>query len=430
MSKPKVNARTIALDALLRVDQDGAFLDKVLPAAFERLQPSPEDKGLAMELATGVLRRRRWLDQAIAQHTKLNKLDPIVLQILRLGAYQLICLDRIPAHAAVSTSVDIAKHRRRFAAGLVNAVLRRLSEAPKPDVVADEVYASMPDWLGAELRSALQTQSLPADREVFAQKMPIDLPALFRSFADAAHPTLRVLENRMHRAELLQLLETRGVRASACEASPVGVEIDRAGDVSDLPGFGRNFIAQDEAAQLVCELARNEQGPTLDGCAAPGGKTIALASMGHTPLTAVDVHENRVGLLQRGLAAADISATVLRASMEEPPFPAASFTTVVIDSPCTGAGTLRRHPELRWTLKQQDVSRLTTLQTSILEHSAALVKPGGCLIYAVCSFIRAEGEEQIASFLTKHPEFKLEAWLTTTPRLHTMDGFFAAKLRK
>ncbi len=431
----KPNARAIALDALLRVEQDGAFLDRVLPAMFERYDLSNEDRGLAMEIATGVLRRRRWLDRCLAPHAKggLKKLDPIVLLILRIGAYQIVCLDRIPPHAAVSTSVDLAKHRRRFAAGLVNAVLRRVTEQKKPEDPTDSAlaeYASVPEWLAGEVQRTLVGQSLDRQKEVFPANDSANARQILVALAEPAHPTLRVLENRLSRDQLAQQLTDRGANFVRCEYSQVGVSLMRAGEVSGLPGFGSGFIAQDEAAQLVCELARGEKSPSLDGCAAPGGKTIALASLGHSPITAVDVHEGRVQLLQRSLESAAVSGTVVQASMEAPPFSAESFATVLIDVPCTGSGTLKRHPELRWHLMPEDVERLATVQRSILKASAPLVKIGGCLIYAVCSFIPREGHEQIAAFLAEHHDFELESWLHTANRMHVMDGFFAAKLRR
>lgn len=434
---PTRDARSLALDVVLRVYQDRAFLDRVLPASLERTQLIQEDKALATELATGVIRRRRWLDRCLAPHVTagLDRLDPIVLEILRLGAYQLCVLDRIPPHAAVSTSVELAKRRRRYAAGLVNAVLRRVAEAArpaKPTSTSDlAAWASLPDWLASELQRRL-TAAVVLDPRMrrYASETPPTIEELLSSLAAPPRPTLRVLENRISRENLLAQLLATGVRAWACDVSSHGLVIDRAGELDGLAGFGHDYIAQDEAAQLVCELARSESDPTLDGCAAPGGKTLALWSMGHTSFTAVDVHENRTQLLGRALAKAQVSGTVLCADMQSPPFAPGTFGTVMVDVPCSGSGTLRRHPELRWSLTSESTTALEDVQARILSAASELVRPGGCLLYAVCSFFEQEGAERIRSFLATTKSFALEAWVDTSDRMHVMDGFFAAKLRR
>lgn len=397
---------------------------------------SPEDKGLAVEIATGVLRRRLWLDACLAPHVRggLEKLDPIVRDVLRIGAYQLVGLDRIPAHAAVSTTVDLAKSKRRFAAGLVNAVLRKVASAPARSAPDDfqglAVYASVPQWIADELQLTFDALSKEQDPHRTLLGPSSTVSDVLLALAKPAHPMLRVLENRIAQKTLVETLKSKGINASPCRFSTVGVGIERAGELTSLPGFGSDFIAQDEAAQLVCELARDEKGPTLDGCAAPGGKTLALWSMGHEALTSVDVHENRVRLLRATLSSAKVSGTVMHASMEAPPFPAESFNTVLLDAPCTGSGTLRRHPDLRWSLKPDDVGRMSALQSSILAGSARLVRPGGCLIYAVCSFLAAEGTEVIEAFVRENKDFGVDTWLTTAPHMDVMDGFYAAKLRR
>lgn len=258
---------------------------------------------------------------------------------LRIGRIRLFVLIGSPLTLRYPPA-STAKHRRRFAAGLVNAVLRRLtsnksSTEPDDSVLAE--YASVSHRVANEIAQTLAGQSLDKGKEVFAARENANARTILSALAEPAHPTLRVLENRFSRQQLIALLDERGgATSAACEYSPVGVSLVRAGDVSGLPGFGVKFIAQDEAAQLVCELARGEHSPSLDGCAAPGGKTIALASLGHSPITAVDVHEGRVQLLKRSLESAEVSGTIVHASMEEPPFPAASFATVLIDVPCTG----------------------------------------------------------------------------------------------
>ena len=422
MSKP--NCRLVALDALLRVALDRAYLDRVLPSALDRAQLADEDRALTTELAYGTLRRQLTLDRwiTLVAARPLAELDPPTQIALRIGLFQLLYLDRVPAHAAVHETLEALKQRRQSAVGLVNAVLRRVADParrPPAPVASDPADAlalagSCPPWIARRL-------------SVIAKREGVDPMPIVASLVQAAHPTLRA-RPPLTRDELLGRLLALGIDATPTAHVDSGVALRRAGAVTALPGFAREFIAQDEAAQWAVSLAAGEHGPTLDACAAPGGKTISLHDLGHAPLTAMDVSESRFSLLQRSLSESSVTATTLCASAEAPPFAPRSFATVVLDAPCTGTGTLRRHPELKLRLAPEDVTRLAALQASMLRACAPLVQPGGSLIYSVCSVFPEEGEAQVFTFC-RDTGFVNEASMYTFKYMETMDGFYAARLR-
>jgi 16S rRNA (cytosine967-C5)-methyltransferase len=371
------------------------------------------------------LRRQLTLDRWITQATDrpLNQLDPPTQIALRLGLFQLLYLDRVPAHAAVDETVEALKQRRRSAVSLVNAVLRRVADPkrrPPAPVAQDEADAlamagACPPWIARRFAT-------------IAARAGVDPAPLMASLVIAAHPTVRV-RPPLTRDLLLERLRALGIDATPTAHVASGVKLRRAGAVTALPGFSRELIAQDEAAQWAVALAAGEHGPTLDACAAPGGKTIALHDMGHAPLTAMDVSESRFALLQRSLGEAEVAATTLCASAEAPPFAPGSFATVVLDAPCTGSGTLRRHPELKLRMAPEDITRLAALQAHMLHALAPLVRPGGALIYSVCSVFPEEGEAQVSAFVRDHG-FTCEDSVYTFRYMEEMDGFYAARLRR
>jgi 16S rRNA (cytosine967-C5)-methyltransferase len=433
-------ARSVALDALLRVVLDDAYLDRALPALCDKAQLGPEDRGLATELSFGVLRRQMWLDAIIAPHCDrpLKDVDPATLMALRIGAYQLHALDRIPAHAAVGETVAAIKTKRQSAASFVNAVLRKVSVAKPP---ADHLNdpnakiedlaqaASVPPWILKAFAEGLSRAPLLDAQKRVPPHGSATIHTIARALGRPAQPTLRVLSRRLARDELLKTLVDQGADAQATPVSRHGIRVARIGDPSQLPGFGYEFIAQDEAAQWAAALADGESGPVLDACAAPGGKALALWDAGLEPLTAIEAQPKRVELLRKTLEKAEIDCAIHLADAKWPPFDTL-FPTVFVDAPCTGSGTLIRHPELRWKLDKNAIARMTNLQSDILDGISKRVAPGGALIYAVCSVFPEEGEAQITAFLARTPGFTLEAWLETLSHHDTMDGFFAAKLRR
>ncbi|MEW5737879.1 MAG: 16S rRNA (cytosine(967)-C(5))-methyltransferase RsmB [Myxococcota bacterium] len=433
-------ARTIAIQVLSRVAATDAYLNVVLDSVLDELQPKdPRDAALATELAYGATRRQLTLDYAIAAHAdrKLDAMEDRVLAALRIGAYQLF-FTRIPKHAAVADTVEALRQvGLGRASGFVNAILRKLSplDAPPLPSPADEVAflsvkESHPEWLV---------------RRWLRQFGPERAKAMLSADNESPAVAIRANTAKLTRDELLAQFDEVGVKARATSLSPVGVILEAPGRVEDLYGYAEGlWQVQDEAAQLVGVFAQVP--PTarvLDACAAPGGKACYLAQTnevlaidlhGHK-LRKIDAEARRLGVRERlRLEACDASKPLPEAFGE--------FDAVLIDAPCSGLGTLRRHPELRYRRAEKDIAELTHLQREILEQCQQVVKPGGLLVYAVCSTDPVEGADQIEMFLRSHPDFtteppvglgQLPTWqghLRTLPGPEGFDGFFAARLRK
>lgn len=439
MSRLTMGARALAITVLARVAQSDGYLNVVLDHALsEHPLDEPRDAALVTELAYGATRRLMALDAALAPlcARPLAQLEERVLWALRLGAYQLF-FTRVPRHAAVSATVDALKELRLSrAAGLVNAVLRRLAShdaLPAPDGDAIDRLAireSHPAWLCR--RWVTQFGYERAEQMLRADNEP---PRL----------TVRVNGARTSREVLLGELLEAGVQATAARTSPRGIVLTSPGRVDELYGYREGlWQVQDEAAQLVVVFADlPEGGRVLDACAAPGGKACQLAER-HDVL-AVDLYPNKLTKLVeeatrlgvRGrieTLAHDFTAPLTRAG--------AGFDAVLLDAPCTGLGTLRRHPELRYRRTEEDIARLVALQRRLLENAQAQVKPGGLLVYSVCSVEPQEGVDQMEVFLRTHPDFTSEppslgaplplhqGFLRTLPGEEGHDGFFAARLRR
>jgi 16S rRNA (cytosine967-C5)-methyltransferase len=403
------NTRLFALQLLRAVTEKHRPLDE----ALDRLPPGdPRDRAAAHRLAATVLRRAGTLDAVLEPHLKRAPPDAVRL-ILRLGAAQLLLLDT-PAHAAVATAVALARTQKLVPfAGLVNAVLRRVAEAGR-DALAelDCPRLDTPPWLwaswGAEARAIATAHQHEA---------PLDLSLL----PGAAAPTGA------------ELLPTGSARL------PPGTR------VTDLPGYadGR-FWVQDAAAALPAQLLAAVPGERVaDLCAAPGGKTAQLAATG-AEVTAVEANERRLPRLAENLARLGLSPRVLHADATAWR-PDAPLDAVLLDAPCSATGTIRRHPDLPHIKHAQDLAALTEGQDRLLESAAAMLRPGGRLVYAVCSLQPEEGPVRAraalrfglepapftAAQLAALPEARTEeGWLRTTPAMWSerggMDGFFCA----
>ena len=439
-TKGGASARALAILVLSRVAATDAYLNVVLDTVLDELKPKdPRDAGLATELCYGTTRRRLALDYALAAQAdrKLESIEDKVLAALRIGAYQLF-FTRVPKHAAVADTVEALREvGLGRASGFVNAILRKLSTLsalplpPESDEVRHlSVKESHPEWLV---------------RRWFRQFGPERARAMLAADNEAPAIAIRANTSKISRDDLLaQLLEV-GVKARAASLSPVGIILEQPGRVEDLFGFAEGlWQVQDEAAQLVGVFAQvPATARVLDACAAPGGKACHLAQTNE--VLAVDLHGHklrkidgearRLGLRERvRLEACDASKPIPEAFGE--------FDAVMIDAPCSGLGTLRRHPELRYRREEKSIAELTHIQREILESCQQVVKPGGLLIYAVCSTDTVEGPDQVEMFLRSHPDFtseppvglaQLPTWqghLRTLPGPEGFDGFFAARLRK
>lgn len=446
-------ARTAAY-WVLRAVLEGEDLPRALVRERDGLSDL-RDRALVTELSTGALRWLAALDYLIvkASGRPTTRLDPEVLAVLRLGAYQLLYLDRIPASAAVNESVNLAKRiGKTSAAGLVNAVLRRIGQSatapplppyPAPSASrADQVaYLSIsgshPAWLVERW----------LDRVGFARA---ESWVTFNNRAPTL--TLRANRRRITVDDLQRRLAEHGVTTTPTRWARDGLSVQDGNPLRTPLADENLFVVQEEASQLVAELVAAQPGErVLDACAAPGGKTTALeAGLDESSLlVAGELRAPRVALLKRMVRACGAERVqFVRHDVRHAPF-AQIFDCVLLDSPCTGLGTVRRDPEIRWRRQPEDLSRMATLQRTLLDGAAAVVRPGGRLVYATCSSEPEENQEVVRAFLDEHPEFEsvdpsvagpvrdelrsvltTEGWLTTTPDQHGLELFFAATLRR
>jgi len=436
---PISSARTAAFDILLRVDRENAYASELLHS--ERLAAlKTADRALATELVMGVLRWRSRLDDVIAKSSArpLDKLDAEVLIALRLGAYQSLYLSRIPPHAAINDSVELVKRaHKRSAAAFVNAVLRKLGATDFESAAPDE-------WTATTLASEFAHPHWLVERWV--AEYDIERTHQICRHDQGVPPTAVRLDEETLESEL---------KADGIELAPgelvAGARIVVAGDITRTRAFeqGRVFI-QDEASQLVALLVGTGS-RLLDCCAAPGGKTAALAARNpEAQIVAAELHPHRAELLRRRVRSANVQV-IQTDALELPP---GEFDRVLADVPCSGTGTLARHPEVKWRLKPEDLADLHQRQVAILTAALHQLAPGGRAVYSTCSLEREECEAVIAEVLREATGFQLLdcrpelerlrqegelAWadldsllsgkfLRTIPGVHPCDGFFAAVL--
>jgi 16S rRNA (cytosine967-C5)-methyltransferase len=379
------------------------------------------DRALCWHLVCGTLQHREELDFLIERLARraLGQVEPAVLEVLRLALFELRW-GRTPAHAVVHQAVALARAAgQAHAAGFVNAVLRAHGrvEIALPELVS----TNHPSWL--------------LDRWVARYGRDAALAWARRDNEPAPLCIALHRESEVVR----QALEAQGLILSP--ASAAGEPVDGlwwiggpTGPVEDLPGAGRSFWVQDPAAAAVADLLGVQAGwRVLDACAAPGGKTLRLAHQGASVL-AVDRAPARLDTVRQALALAGLEAELVCHDWTLGPLPTdgalAQFDGVLVDAPCTGLGTTRRHPEIRWRRREADLARSATLQLQILRTAAQHVAPGGVLVYAVCSPEPEEGEGVVTGFLTTAPGFVLERTWSSAPPRGDEDAFWGARIRR
>ncbi|MFL6217807.1 MAG: transcription antitermination factor NusB, partial [Actinomycetes bacterium] len=416
-----VNVRDVALAALERVDA-GAYANLALPGLLRRTTLSPSDRAAATDLVYGSLRMRAALDFALAPLSRqpLDRLEPLVLRGLRLGAYALLFGGTAP-HAAVAETVGaVARAGHRGQAGYVNAVLRRLAAAPPawPDPDRDPVgwattRGSHPAWIV---------------EEALARLGPEEMRALVEADNTRPEVSLRATPGRVGRDELLAELAA-GVSARPSPLSPDCVLLER-GDPGRLPAVreGR-AVVQDAASALVAPAVGAGPGDLVaDLAAGPGGKAGHLAALGARVL-AVERHPGRARLVAetaRRLGVADRLHTVV-GDGRRPPLRPAGADAALVDAPCTNLGSLRRRPEARWRHGPEDLPELVELQLELLEAAADVVRPGGTVLYSVCTWTGAETDGVVAELLERREELRLDETRQLWPHRDGADGMFLAR---
>ena len=433
-----MSARTTALCALIAVRRQGAWSDGILKEYMQRDRLERRDAALAATLTYGVMQNRMLLDHYLEQVVSggLSRLQPAMLDILRLGAYQILFLDKIPVSAAVNEAVEQTKtYANKRAAGLVNGSLRTLvrrkDELEKPHDLATKY--SHPQPLVDCLRASMDEETLEA---FLAADNDIPKTAL------QANPLKASAE------QVAAALDEAGIACEPHPWLPGCFLVSGTGNLESLPLFQSGAVyVQDAAAKLAVLASGAAPGMrVLDCCAAPGGKSFAAAmQMENTgSILSCDLHAHKMSLIEKNAARLGISILKAeqRSASELDPALEAQFDLVIADVPCSGLGVIRKKPDIRY--KPLDaIERLPEVQRAILETVSRYVKPGGALLYSTCTVRKEENEAVALPFLQAHPEFSLEpfpvpdgldlpneGYATLLPHKHAADGFFICKLRK
>jgi 16S rRNA (cytosine967-C5)-methyltransferase len=416
--------RSVALEVVRRVAEEGAYSNLVLSALLKRAELSRRDRALATELSYGTLRRLIPIDHALGRlvDRPLPEASPGARAALRLGAYQLLST-RIPAHAAVRETVALVSPGER---GFVNAVLRRLAGFPPVQPAGDDddaisLRSGLAPWAVAELRRLLPGDEVEAAATALGRRAPLTIRANpCRSAADELERALRNAGPATERGRL----HAGSFRVAS-------------GSPADLPGFADGWFAvQDEASPYVVDILDPQLGERiLDACAGPGGKAADVACRAGT-VVAADVAEGRIGLVRRAAARLGVRVLPLVQDARTPAL-RPEFDRVLVDAPCSGIGAARRRPELLWRPRRTDLSRVARLQVHIGLGAASLLRPAGVLVYSVCTFPRAETDAVCDALLGKAPWLRPAAFtgpggkaverFRLWPHRHGTDAMFVAQ---
>ena len=435
----ETNARIIAFRALERCEKDHAWSAVTLDNLLREAELSARDAALAARLFLGVLQNESYLDHYLDLFCR-SRTEPGIRTVLRLGAYQLLFLDKIPAHAAVSETVELCRSvRLERGASLVNAVLRRLSEnksslPPIPGEGSASYLAirySHPLWLVERL---IREQGYEQTE------------AFFRANNETSPLCIQLNRLRVNTPDYLRSLDRLGIAYRVFPELPGCLELE-GGKVTALPGFEEGlFYVQDRAARIAVQAAGVVPGMRiLDACAAPGGKSMAAAmdAGGDCRLTCCDLHEKKLKLIlgsAKRLGLEDCLETLAADARSFRPEWESAYDLVLADVPCSGLGVIRKRPEIRHK-EEAELDALPQIQRAILDNLCRYVKPGGILLYSTCTVLQAENHDQISAFLQKHTDFSAEDFsvgdIRSTdgcyafwPQTDGTDGFFAAKLRR
>jgi 16S rRNA (cytosine967-C5)-methyltransferase len=443
--------RAISLEILNRMDEAALHPDRLLTDSFKRYRHLTSlDRAFLTELTYGVIRWRGKLDWVIRSFSKIpfEKIELETLNILRLGLYQILFLSRTPASAAVNESVELAKGiRGKGGAGFVNAVLRstirQKDEIPYPEIDEDparhlSVVQSHPLWL---VRRWVKETGVEETLRV----------CMFNNRISSL--TLRTNTLKIDRKDLIEKLKGKEFKPVPTTYSEEGIVLRDPPPTSELPFIKEGlYVIQDEASQLVTSILDPKPGERiLDACAAPGGKTTHMAQKmdNRGEISALDVSKGKLDLIGEGCQRLGIKIVrTIKGNAAEPlPIPLGmEYDRLLADVPCSGFGTLRRNPDLKWRRGEEDIKRLSELQLSILSHLSVYLKKGGIFVYSTCTVFHEENDDVVEKFLEGHPEFELDQrdkflpekirpfvqsrYFKTFPPRDEMDGFFVARLIK
>lgn len=439
------NVRELALDGLMQVEKSGAYSNLLLNNLIEKSAIDRKDIGLLTEIVYGTIQRRDTLDYYLQPFLR-KKVEAWVKVLLRLSLYQMLYLDRVPERAVIHEAVEIAKKRgHKGIAGMVNGVLRSIQREGVPALEEIQnpikrlaVATSHPEWLVQEWTTAYDLETAKKMCEVNL------IPPVSAARVNVDKGTVE---------EAMVLLQNEGVEAKHGDLSEDAIQIEK-GNVAHTEAFQKGFLSiQDESSMLVARALEPEEGDmVLDSCAAPGGKTTHIAERlkGTGQVMSLDLHPHKVRLIQqqaKRLGLENVETKALDARKVQEHFGNESFDKILVDAPCSGFGVIRRKPDIKLGKGKGDSERLSTIQLSILEKVAPLLKAGGRLVYSTCTIEKIENEQVVEQFLQEHPEFE---WDTTIkermpeklrpyinegqvqilPHYFATDGFYIACLRK
>lgn len=443
----KKSVRYVALKALERVDQGGAYSNLLLRELIDKSKLNEKDGRLLTELVYGTISHQRLLAFYIQPFImKAKKVDDWVKLLLELSVYQLLYLDKVPSHAVLNEAVEIAKGRGNEGIGrFVNGVLRNIQRqgVPSLETIEDPMERlsreiSLPKFLTKKLVNEIgEEETLELGLSLF----------------DPSHVSCRVDTRNITRDAALDILLEEGIEARKSDVSPYGIVADR-GYIAGSSLFRYGLLTiQDESSMLVApalQVEANHQ--VLDACAAPGGKTTHIATFLDAEeggkVTSLDIHPHKVSLIEENAKRLHVSDVVeakeLDARAVSETFPENYFDRILVDAPCSGLGLMRRKPDIRYNKQPKDFRKLPVIQLDILESVAPSLKPDGILVYSTCTFAPEENQEVVAEFLNRHPEFSLvevpvgnvvqssikNNMLTIYPHQYMTDGFFISCLRK
>ncbi len=437
------SAREAALSVLERCRRNQAFSDALLGSTVQAAGLGAKDSALCTRLCYGVLQNMLlcdfYIDHFVAH---AQKLEPKVRDILRLSVYQILFMDKIPPHAAVSEGVELCK-KSGFsrAGGLVNAVLRKIADSK-------DKLPTISDKDNSEYLSIKYSTPLPLVRKLKGEFGAEFTEALLRANNEAAPLTIQVNTLKTSSSELSALLEKKGIFVLPHELVPDCFDIYGSGDIAQLKEhIDGLFYVQDAAARLSVLAANPKPGDTvLDACAAPGGKSfaLALAMKNSGKIYSNDIHENKLARIREGAKrlGIDIISTAFMDASKPDKSLLGACDIVIADVPCSGLGVIRKKPDIRYK-ELSEIEKLPEAQLKILGGLASCVKAGGVLLYSTCTILGQENGGVIERFLSEHNDFSVESFtlpaplgevadgkLSLYPHIHHTDGFFVCKLRK
>jgi len=438
------------LEVLYKIEAKNAYSRIALDSALSTYELSKEDRALVTELVYGVIRHLNTLDWVLNTYSfrrKIEELSPYMRNILRLAAYQLIYLDRIPAYAAINEAVEMSKEfEHSGVVSLVNALLRAVSDGRKDIIYPDpeknlsfylSIKYSHPQWLITRWLSR------------FGEKETIQLCEV-----NNQAPALSIRANTLKttRQELIHTLEEEDLKVEVSSVSPAALKIRDFVSLTQLESFKKGlFTVQGESSQLISHILAPESGENvLDACAAPGGKTTHMAELMKNTgsILALDIRKTRLEMIKENckrLGVTNAKAELLDVTQAGSVY-SKKFDRCLVDAPCSSIGIIQSQPEVRWNRDYREtLVKMPQIQSAILEGASQCIKPKGVLVYSVCSLEPEEGEKVIDKFLRERPLFRLESvkqylpvsddelvdekgFLKIYPHRHHMDGMFACRM--